>query len=260
MADDYKEQSAFLFNDAGNCYRDHGGNHSFICGTKRPGTDFGSSEEHRFESHRRLPGKSDPNGPPSSSFGVVITTLKYEDGEAVLNGNYPHVESLAMYVSGSDIISLNDNKVSATYYGTTASYPDVQNSSVENGRFFNKEEELTNAKVVVLGNKVAKDLFGDQDPFGEKLKIKKTNFTVIGVLKAKGGSLIQSEDSNLFVPIKTAQNVLLGINYIDFMRIKVDKTENINSTIDYVTTVLRNRHNIASPRMMISPSGLPPRP
>ena len=113
-----------------------------------------------------LPGKSDPNGPPSSAFGVIITTLKNEDGDAVLSGNNPHIESLAMYVSGSDIITLNDNKVSATYYGTTASYPDVQNSSVENGRFFTKEEELTNAKVVVLGNKVAKDLFGDQDPIG----------------------------------------------------------------------------------------------
>ncbi len=195
-----------------------------------------------------LPGKSDPNGPPSSAFGVVITTLKNEDGDAVLNGNYPHIEALAMYVSGSDIITLNDNKVSATYYGTTASYPDVQNSSVENGRFFTKEEELTDAKVVVLGNKVAKDLFGDQNPIGEKLKIKKTNFTVIGVLKAKGGSLIQSEDSNLFVPIKTAQNVLLGINYINFMRVKVDKTENINASIDYITGVLRNKHNINDPK------------
>ena len=195
-----------------------------------------------------LPGKSDPNGPPSSAFGVIITTLKNEDGDAVLSGNNPHIESLAMYVSGSDIITLNDNKVSATYYGTTASYPDVQNSSVENGRFFTKEEELTNAKVVVLGNKVAKDLFGDQDPIGEKLKIKKTNFTVIGVLKSKGGSLIQSEDGNLFVPIKTAQNVLLGINHINFMRIKVDKTENINATIDYVAGVLRDKHNITDPK------------
>jgi len=191
-----------------------------------------------------LPGHAEEDGPPSAAFGVVITTLKYEDGEAIINGGYEHIDSVAMYVSGSDIISLNDKKVSATFYGTTASYPDVQNSTVEEGRFFTKEEEIGNAKVVVLGSKVAEDLFGDQDPLGMKIKIKKTNFTVIGVLKSKGGGLIQNEDTNLFVPIKTAQNVLLGINHLGFIRVKVDKPENIDSTMDYVKGILRDRHNI----------------
>lgn len=194
-----------------------------------------------------LPGHADENAPPTSAFGVVITTLKYEDGDAILKSNYPHIDSLAMYVSGSDIISLNDKKASITFYGTTASYPDVQNSEVERGRFFTKDEELSNAKVVVLGSKVAKDLFGDQDPLGMKLKIKKTNFTVIGILKSKGGSLIQNEDTNLFVPIKTAQNVLLGINHLGFIRIKVDKPDNIDGTMEYVKGILRDRHNIDDP-------------
>lgn len=191
-----------------------------------------------------LPGHSDENGPPSSVFGIVITSLKYEDGEAILKDNNPAIESLAMYVTGSDIITVEDRKVSSTFYGTTASYPDVQNSNVESGRFFTKEEEVTNAKVVVLGSQVAKDLFGEQDPLGQKVKIKKANFSVIGVLKAKGGSLVQNEDSNLFVPISTAQNILLGINHISIMRVKVDKTENIDATIDYIKNILRDRHNI----------------
>jgi len=194
-----------------------------------------------------LPGHADENGPPTSAFGVVITTLKYEDGDAILKSNYPNIESLAMYVSGSDIISLNDKKVSATFYGTTASYPDVQSSTVERGRFFTKDEEMSNAKVVVLGSSVAKDLFGDQDPLGMKLKIKKTNFTVIGILKSKGGSLIQNEDTNLFVPVKTAQNILLGIDHLGFIRIKVDKPENIDGTMEYVRGILRDRHNIDDP-------------
>jgi putative ABC transport system permease protein len=192
-----------------------------------------------------LPGHSEENGPPSSVFGIIITSLKYDDGEAILKGNYPHIESLAMYVTGSDIITIEDKKVSASFYGTTASYLDVQNSSIEEGRFFTKDEETSNAKVVVLGNQIAKDLFGEQDPIGQKVKIKKTNFNVIGVLKGKGGSLVQNEDGNLFVPISTAQNILLGINYISIMRLKVDKTENIDDTIDYVKGVLRDRHNIS---------------
>jgi putative ABC transport system permease protein len=193
-----------------------------------------------------LPGHSDENGPPSSVFGIVLTSLKYEDGEAIIKDNNPHIEAVAMYVSGSDIITVDGKKVSTTFYGTTASYLEVQNSSIEEGRFFTKEEEVTNTKVVVLGNQIAKDLFGEQDPIGQKVKIKKTNFNVIGVLKGKGGSLIQNEDGNLFVPISTAQNILLGINHISIMRLKVDKTENISDTIEYVKDFLRDRHNISS--------------
>ncbi len=191
-----------------------------------------------------LPGHSEENGPPSSAFGIVITSLKYEDGEAILKENNPHIESLAMYVSGSDIITMDNNKVSSTFYGTTASYLDVQNSSITEGRFFTKEEEIGNAKVVVLGSQIAKHLFGEQNPLGQKIKIKKTNFIVIGILKEKGGSLIQNEDSNMFVPISTAQNILLGINHVSFMRMKIDKAENIDGAIEVAENVLRNRHNI----------------
>ncbi|MFZ3054518.1 MAG: ABC transporter permease [Minisyncoccales bacterium] len=191
-----------------------------------------------------LPGYAEEDGAPSAAFGVVNTTLKYEDGEAIINSDYSHIESVAMYISGSDLISLNDKKMSITFYGTTASYPDVQNSTVESGRFFTKEEEVGNAKVVVLGSKVAEELFQGQDPLGMKIKIKKTNFTVIGVLKSKGGGLIQNEDSNLFVPIKTAQNILLGINHLGFIRVKVDKPENIDGAMEHIKSILRDRHNI----------------
>ncbi|MFA5431559.1 MAG: ABC transporter permease [Candidatus Paceibacterota bacterium] len=192
-----------------------------------------------------LPGHSDENSPPSSVFGIVITSLKYDDGEAIIKENNPHIESLAMYVSGSDIITTEDNKISSTFYGTTASYLDVQNSTVAKGRFFTKEEEMSNAKVVVLGSQIARDLFGEQESLGKKIKIKKTNFTIVGILKAKGGSLIQNEDSNMFVPISTAQNILLGINHVSFMRIKIDKAENIDGAIEVAASVLRERHNIA---------------
>ena len=192
-----------------------------------------------------LPGQSEEDGPPSSVFGIVITSLKYDDGEAILKENNPHIESLAMYVSGSDMITVEGNKVSSTFYGTTASYLDVQNSTVVEGRFFTKEEEMSNARVVVLGSQVAKDLFGEQDPLGQKIKIKKANFTVIGILKEKGGSLIQNEDGNLFVPISTAQNILLGINHVSFMRMKIDKAENIDAAIEIAKSVLRERHNIS---------------
>ena len=191
-----------------------------------------------------LPGKSDSNGPPASVFGIVITTLKYRDGTEILRNNNPHIEGVAMYVQGTDIASWNGNNKVKTFMGTTASYINVEDAKIDQGRFFTAEEELSNAKVAVIGSEVVSDLFGDQNPIGEKIKIKKTNFTVIGVFTKRGGGLIQNQDKEIFIPIKTAQNVLLGIEHISFMRIKVDKTENIDGVVTYVKEVLRKDHNI----------------
>lgn len=195
-----------------------------------------------------LPGKAEEDGPPSSVFGIVVTSLKYEDGEALFNSNYPSIEAVTMYVKGNDRISWEDKKADVNFNGVSAEYLEVDNGEVEKGRFFTKEEELSQVKVVVLGNKIAEKLFGDQDPLGEKIKIKNSNFTIIGILKAKGGGLTQNQDEEVYVPIKTAQTILLGINHISLMRVKVDKPENINKTISYIEDFLRDRHNIDDPK------------
>lgn len=195
-----------------------------------------------------LPGKAEEDGPPSSVFGIVVTSLKYEDGEALFNSNYSSIEAVTMYVKGNDRISWEDKKADVNFNGVSAEYLEVDNGEIEKGRFFTKEEELSQVKVVVLGNKIAEKLFGDQNPLGEKIKIKNSNFTIIGILKAKGGGLTQNQDEEVFVPIKTAQTILLGINHISLMRVKVDKPENINKTISYIEDFLRDRHNIEDPK------------
>jgi len=191
-----------------------------------------------------LPGASDEGGRPSSTFGIVNTSLKYEDGEAIIRSDSPYIDSLVMYLTGNDIISIDGNVKGITFYGTTATYTAVQGARVEKGRFFTKEEEVSNARVVVLGSKIASEIFRDDNPIGKKVTIKKVNFNVVGVLEEKGSSLIQSQDEDLFIPISTAQNIILGVNHINFMRIKVNNVNNINLAIEHIEDILRNRHNI----------------
>ncbi|MFA5368441.1 MAG: ABC transporter permease [Candidatus Paceibacterota bacterium] len=195
-----------------------------------------------------LPGKSDDSGPPASVYGIVITSLKNNDGQEILKENHPNVEGVAMYVQGTDVVSWNATSVVETFVGTTASYINVEDAKIEDGRFFTVDEEMSNAKVAVIGSDVAEQIFGDQEPIGSQIKIKKTNFTVVGVFEKRGGGLVQSQDKQIFVPIKTAQNLLLGINYINYMRIKVDKPENIDSVISTTEEVLRRNHNIQDPK------------
>ena len=193
-----------------------------------------------------LPGKSSSDGPPSGVFGIVNTSLKYNDGEDLLKRNYSNIYDVAMYVQGNGNISYEDSIVNASFSGTTASYLVVEKTKIAQGRFFTKEEEKNYSKVAVLGSKLAEDLFGNQNPVDQKIKIKNINFRVIGVLEEKGSSMIQDQDKSIVIPIKTAQKLLLGIDHISFMRVKVKDESLLDLTIGNIEESLRQSHNIDS--------------
>lgn len=195
-----------------------------------------------------LPGKSDKNAPPSGVMGIVNTSLKYEDGEDILKKNYQNIDSLAMYIQGNSNIIFEDNSINASFTGSTESYLVVEKAKIASGRFFTKEEEKNFSRVAVLGSNLAKELFGDQDPINKRVKIKKLNFKVIGVFEEKGSSFTQDQDKSIIIPIKTAQKLLLGIDYISLMRIKLSNEAFISSTIEDIESSLRESHNINDPK------------
>ncbi len=194
-----------------------------------------------------LPGKSDEKGPPASVFGVVITTLKYEDGKAIMSAGHPHILGFAAYARGKDTVTRGEDKLDTNFVGTTASYIDIEDAAPAAGRFFDAEEEKTSARVAVLGSKTAEELFGRDDPLGEKIKIKKTTFTIIGVMAKRGMSGFQNQDNQIIIPITAAQKLLLGIDYVNFMRLKVDREEYMPDAAEFIVNILREQHNIADP-------------
>ncbi len=193
-----------------------------------------------------LPGKADEKGPPASAMGIVITTLKQADLDALIKEN-PHLLFGTGYVKGAETITWGSQKVDTNFTGVTAQLIEVEDAKVAKGRFFTAEEDKGVARVVVLGSSVAEDLFDEEDPIGQDIKIKKTTFNIIGVMKARGTSGMQNQDNQVFVPLDTAQKLLLGIDYVSFARLKVDSAENVESVMDYARLVLRERHRIENP-------------
>lgn len=192
-----------------------------------------------------LPGASDENGPPASALGAVVTTLKYKDLQAINNrNNVPNVVEAAGYVTGSATAQSASEDLSVTFQGTTASYVVVENTQVEKGRFFTKDEESNTARVAVLGWKIAQDLFPNDDPVGKIISLKDNNLTVIGVMEKRGSVAFSSPDDIVFVPLFTAQKLILGIDYLNFIRAKVDRTENLDRSVEDVKATLRENHNI----------------
>jgi len=193
-----------------------------------------------------FPGSGEKDGPPVSVMGIVITTLKNEDIQALRNPKLsPHVEAVTGYVRGSETVTWLGNKTDTSIIGVSASLPIVEDTKVAQGDFFSEEDEKGLQKVAVLGADTYKDLFGDQNAIGELIKIGKHNFRVIGVMIERGASGFSNQDKQIYVPITTAQKLILGIDYISFGRAKVLGEQNIDGAIGDIRVILRDRHDLA---------------
>lgn len=190
-----------------------------------------------------LPGASDPNGPPASVLGIAVTTLKYEDAVSI-GREIQNITAVSSYNSGMGKINYQNKTVDANFYGVMSQYLVVENVEVMKGRFFTDEEEKNGVRVAVLGYQVWQDLFDNEDPIGKKIRIKKEIFEVIGAMAERGTAGFQNQDDLVLIPVLTAQKILLGTNYVNFIRAKVNRQENIEQATEEIRLLLRDRHNL----------------
>lgn len=192
-----------------------------------------------------LPGKSEEKGPPASVMGVLITTLTYDDALALNNKrNVPNIVDVSPYTKGVSTVSWEANQYDTNISGGTVGYLTVEGGEVAAGRFFTKDEERNLSKVAVLGSTVVKELFGQSDPIGKQIKIKKISFEVIGVMEERGTVAFQNYDDQVFIPIITMQKLIVGIDYLGLIRAKIDSEANVDQAISDIEITLRERHGI----------------
>ncbi|MBU3901302.1 ABC transporter permease [Patescibacteria group bacterium] len=189
-----------------------------------------------------LPGASDDQGLPSAVFGIEVTTLKYDDALEIRK--LPNIVAISAYITGRGTVGYFNQTKELNYNGVMPEYPMVEDTAVATGRFI-KQEDLDNlARVAVLGSKAASDLFGDGSPLEKQIKINQIVFKVVGVMAERGASGLQNQDEQIFIPLPTAQKIMLGIDHVAYIRAKVDKEANIEPGIVQVKEVLRFRHHI----------------
>lgn len=147
-------------------------------------------------------------------------------------------------VRGNDI-TLDDIAV----IGTTSDFPEVRDYSVENGRYFNADEDDRKAKVAVLGAGIATDLFGTTDPLGQTVTVGTTKLTVIGVMESKGMVADVDYDGRIYLPInlvfqKFITSMTIGSDRIRTIYVKAESQEKIPSIINQITFLLADRHDV----------------
>ncbi len=198
-----------------------------------------------------LPGASNEEGPPASVLGIETTTLKYDDLlEIKKEKNVPGIVEAAGYIRGVTSFSYKNDSNVFSFVGVTSGYPEVEDATVEEGRFFTEAEEKDFSRVAVLGSKVKDEFFPGKNPVGEKIKIKEQYFEIIGILEERGSSGfgVSSQDDAVFVPLKTAQKVIMGVNHLGYIRIKVEDASLVSKVKENVAKTLRKQHDIDDPK------------
>ncbi|MBP9802529.1 ABC transporter permease [Patescibacteria group bacterium] len=189
-----------------------------------------------------LPGGTDESGRPSATLGVSVTTLTYEDVQAM--AKLPEVSFSTGYSRGVGTVTWQNRTTDTNFVGVTSSYPKVEEAEVVVGRFLLPEEDFGVIKNVILGWQVKEDLFGDIDPLNETIKINKETFRIVGVMEERGSAGFQNQDDQVFIPIETAQKLLLGVNHLGFARAKIADGVDTEVAAAAVSALLRDRHDI----------------
>ena len=133
-----------------------------------------------------------------------------EDDAIAINREIPEAIAAPALRGGAQVIWGNANWATQIY-GTTPEYLEVREWPLAEGRGFEAAEMSGAGKVCIVGQTVVKQLFGGADPLGQVIRIKRVPFTVVGVLSAKGQSMMGTDqDDIIIVPIGTARNRVLG--------------------------------------------------
>ncbi|MEK6778221.1 MAG: ABC transporter permease [Candidatus Deferrimicrobiota bacterium] len=192
-----------------------------------------------------LPG-STTSGGLRSGFGST-PTLTMSDARAI-GKELPAVRFSAPSIRSTSPVVYGNQNWSTIIQGLTPEFFEIREWGLSAGRYFTTAEVEAAAKVAVLGQTVADNLFGDESPIGKSVRIKRVPFTVIGLLERKGQSMQgQDQDDTVAVPITTAQRKLFGSAHIGTVGVIIVQAVDGDSVKDaerQVNELLRQRHRI----------------
>ena len=173
-----------------------------------------------------------------------------EDDAYAIQREIPEVQAAAPALRGTGHVVAGNNNWSTVFYGVTLEYFEARNWVVASGKLFEPADLSGSAKVVLLGETVARNLFGESDPIGQIVRVRKVPMQVIGVLERKGQSLHgQDQDDVMLMPISTARHRVLGGNLakqrsIGSISIKIREGANMAVAESEIRSLLRQRHRL----------------
>lgn len=206
---------------------------------------LGSNIIYVYPQNSRVGGVAQGFGSGSSLSQADVTALKDQSQAPDI------VTAIPITGAPGNLVYGNQNW-QAQVQGSTADFASVRNYDLAEGSFFTAEQVNSNARVAVIGQTVAQNLFTDgSDPVGQSIKIQRQSFRVIGVFASKGASGFGggNQDNIVSVPITSAWAYLLGGRgkNINQIIIQARSTDAIPNAEKEATAILDNTHKVADP-------------
>lgn len=182
------------------------------------------------------------------SFGVrsaqgSFSRLTLADLEAIRRSS-SGIKSVDGTVQGSAQVVYKDQNASTQVTGGLPVYETMHASKPYYGRFFTEQENANQARVVLLGQTVVKELYGHENPVGTLIKVDHKNFLVIGILPAKGSQGFRDQDDVVLMPLSTAMNRVVGAKYLSAISIECVSMESMDEVTEVVRQLMRKRHRL----------------
>ena len=195
-----------------------------------------------------MPGHSSSRGVSGGSGSLPTLT---EDDAWAIHNELSTVHLAAPYVRGSAQVIFGNLNWSTTVYGVTNEFFEVREWNLAGGRLFDPREIKGSSKVVLLGKTVSENLFPNQDPMGQTIRVNRVPFIVIGLLETKGQTgMGGDQDDTVIIPLSTAKKRILGGrrlagNLVGGIWVKAKNAAVVSETEEGVRELLRRRHRIA---------------
>ncbi len=180
-------------------------------------------------------------------FGSGTTpTLTVADAEAL--ARLPSLSHVAPAYPNTAQLAYGPNNWNTAIFGTTPEYLALRAWDLEAGQPLTASDVRSASRVVLLGQTVAQNLFGADNPLGKTIRIKNIPFLVTGLLQSKGQSLDgRDQDDTVLVPITTAQSRLFGNPFpgtVRFIMAQARAPEQMADAEADINQLLRLRHRI----------------
>jgi len=176
----------------------------------------------------------------------AANTLTEEDFQAMTK-EVPTIAAASEIMRASGQLVFGNQNWFVQIQGTNEKFPFIRNWKVDRGDFFTDSDVRSAERVIVLGKTVADKLFPGMDPIGQMIRVRNLPFRVVGVLVAKGQSMVgQDQDDTAVMPYTTVQRKLLGQQLPSISQVMISSISPEASTVTemQVTDLLRQRHKI----------------
>jgi len=191
-------------------------------------------------------GAQNVGGVRSGTGDSGTNTLTVEDLDAIKR-EVPSVSMVTPAINARAQLVAGNMNWNTSVQGVSEQYPDVRKWAVQSGSFFTDADVRTAARVIVIGQTLADNLFPGTDPIGQDLRVSNLPFRVVGVMVRKGQDQGgRDQDDIAFAPYTTVQKKVLGNTRVQIAYVSAISEDATYTAQSQIGDLLRQRHKLTA--------------